>query len=297
MEKLTRENLYSLEKYAEIRSQFRAQIMAHKKERKVPIGPHATLYFEDRLTIQYQIQEIRKREQMLGLPKKKLVETGYYRLERIHDAYRKYSVKETSSNDRKTILIAPSWGPSNVIESYGDELSDMLLNAGYNVIVRPHPETARRSRKLLNKLKNKYGNNEAFKLELSISSDDSVLGADLLICDCSGIALEYALGTERPVLFLDTPIKIKNDNYAELRIKPFELSIRSEIGNVLSPEKLGEVPSVIAEMITDTSGYKQRLSELREKHIFSFGESSKISSEHIIKLADARIESYQERSV
>lgn len=64
MEKLTRENLYSLEKYAEIRSQFRAQIMAHKKERKVPIGPHATLYFEDRLTIQYQIQEMLRIERI-----------------------------------------------------------------------------------------------------------------------------------------------------------------------------------------------------------------------------------------
>lgn len=58
MRKLTPSDLYTLEKYIEIRPQFRAQVMAHKRNRQVPIGFHATLYFEDRLTIQYQIQEM-----------------------------------------------------------------------------------------------------------------------------------------------------------------------------------------------------------------------------------------------
>ena len=51
MEKLTRNDLYSLEDYAENRAGFRTQVMAHKKHRMVHIGPVATLYFEDRLTI------------------------------------------------------------------------------------------------------------------------------------------------------------------------------------------------------------------------------------------------------
>ncbi|CAB1074817.1 Hypothetical protein i Rubrerythrin cluster [Olavius algarvensis Delta 1 endosymbiont] len=64
MKKLTREDLYSLEKYAEIRPEFRARVIDHKKKRNVPIGPHATLYFEDRLTIQYQIQEMLRIERI-----------------------------------------------------------------------------------------------------------------------------------------------------------------------------------------------------------------------------------------
>ena len=64
MQKLTRDDLYSLEKYAETRGEFRAQVMAHKKNRQVAIGPHATLYFEDRLTIQYQIQEMLRVERI-----------------------------------------------------------------------------------------------------------------------------------------------------------------------------------------------------------------------------------------
>lgn len=64
MQKLTRSDLYSLEQYAEKRPEFRAQVMAHKKNRRVPIGNHATLYFEDRLTMQYQIQEMLRIERI-----------------------------------------------------------------------------------------------------------------------------------------------------------------------------------------------------------------------------------------
>lgn len=64
MKKLTRDDLYSLEKYAEVRPGLRTQVMAHKKNRQVAIGPNATLYFEDRLTMQYQVQEMLRIERI-----------------------------------------------------------------------------------------------------------------------------------------------------------------------------------------------------------------------------------------
>lgn len=64
MQKLTRDDLYSLEKYSAMRSQFRAEVMEHKKNRQVPVGPNATLYFEDRLIMQYQIQEMLRAERI-----------------------------------------------------------------------------------------------------------------------------------------------------------------------------------------------------------------------------------------
>lgn len=64
MEKLTREDLFSLEKYAEVRGEFRAKVMAHKRQRQVQVGPHARLYFEDRLTMHYQIQEMLRIERI-----------------------------------------------------------------------------------------------------------------------------------------------------------------------------------------------------------------------------------------
>ena len=61
---LTHDQLFSLEQYARQRPEFRAKVMAHKKNRQVPVGPNATLYFEDRLTMQYQVQEMLRLERM-----------------------------------------------------------------------------------------------------------------------------------------------------------------------------------------------------------------------------------------
>ena len=64
MEKLTRDELYSLEDYARARPEFRSHVMTHKRDRRVTLGPYATLYFEDRMTVQYQIQEMLRVERI-----------------------------------------------------------------------------------------------------------------------------------------------------------------------------------------------------------------------------------------
>lgn len=64
MNKLTRGDLLSLETYAEVRPEFRARVMAHKRNRQLPIGPNATLYFEDTLTMHYQVQEMLRAERI-----------------------------------------------------------------------------------------------------------------------------------------------------------------------------------------------------------------------------------------
>jgi hypothetical protein len=64
MSKLSHDDLYSLEEYSRIRPEFRARVMAHKQHRRLPIGEHATLYFEDALTMQYQVQEMLRIERI-----------------------------------------------------------------------------------------------------------------------------------------------------------------------------------------------------------------------------------------
>lgn len=64
MSVLSRADLWSLEEYAELRPSFRSEVMAHKKNRQLALGEHARLYFEDRLTIKYQIQEMLRIEKV-----------------------------------------------------------------------------------------------------------------------------------------------------------------------------------------------------------------------------------------
>lgn len=234
----------------------------------------------------HQVEEIRRFEKANGLPPKQLMEAGYYRLERIYKAYQEYKERASSSGSGKTVLIAPSWGEENILESFGQKLVGLLLDAGYRVIVRPHPETVRRSPRLIKELKSLYSANPGFVLELSVRSDDSLLEADVMICDCSGVALEYSLGTERPVLFLDVPVKVKNRRYRELGLEPLELELRSEIGLLVSPDNLEEVNRIIPQLMTEVDEYRSRIRELRDKYVYNFGSSSEVGVRYILRLLD-----------
>ena len=64
MQKLTRDDLFSLERYAEERDAFRSKVLQHKRDRRLYLGTNAALYFEDRLTMQYQVQEMLRIEKI-----------------------------------------------------------------------------------------------------------------------------------------------------------------------------------------------------------------------------------------
>jgi hypothetical protein len=64
MDKLTHDDLYTLEAYEKLRSEFRARVMEHKQHRRLPLGDHVMLIFEDRLTMQYQVQEMLRAEKI-----------------------------------------------------------------------------------------------------------------------------------------------------------------------------------------------------------------------------------------
>ena len=245
--------------------------------------PDAFNHYDSILCVgDHHMEELRKYEEMKGLPQKQLVTGGYYRLERIYDKCKKYLRTPSSEKYKVTVLIAPSWGKGNILESFGELLVAMLLDRDFNVIIRPHPETVKRTPELLDAIKEKYGDNKALTIESSVTTDDALLKSDVLICDCSGVALEYAFGTERPVLFLDVPLKIRNENYRELGIKPVELFLRSELGVIVSPEKMESVPERIETLILEKEKYGERISLLREKYVYVFGLASQVGAEHIL---------------
>ncbi|MFQ5982902.1 MAG: DUF3501 family protein [Woeseiaceae bacterium] len=64
MQKLSKEDLYSLESYDQVREEFREKVREHKRDRRLSLGTNATLYFEDTLTMQYQVQEMLRIERI-----------------------------------------------------------------------------------------------------------------------------------------------------------------------------------------------------------------------------------------
>lgn len=230
----------------------------------------------------YQMKEIRRDEALRNLPEKELVEGGYYRVERVYRAAQELGIGASNQQSRRCVLVAPSWAAHNVLEEHGIALAESLLAADYEVIMRPHPETNKRHPDLVNEFAGHFEADDRVTVERSVVSDESLLRADVLITDWSGIAQEYAFGTERPVLYLDVPRKVHNDRYEELGLEPFEASIRSKVGLVFPTSEIPNIDQAIDRLIRERDQYRDQIKELREKNLFCFGRSGEVGARHIL---------------
>ena len=145
----------------------------------------------------HQIAEIRKTEELYGLPAKVLVQAGYHRLERIRESFSRHC-GSAKKNDPPIILVAPTWSKGNLIELYGLATVEAVRASGYEVVLRLHPEMVKRKPDLVAALRDRFRGDGLVRLETSVAGDESLLEADLLVTDWSGIAVEYAFGTGRP---------------------------------------------------------------------------------------------------
>ena len=100
----------------------------------------------------YHVNEIRETEKKYGLKEKKLVECGYGRLDDLLHIVKNRDPKKNSKNKRKIILVAPSWGKNGLIETKGEYVVQTLLDSGFNVILRPHPMTIKKSNNIIQKI-------------------------------------------------------------------------------------------------------------------------------------------------
>ena len=216
----------------------------------------------------HQIREIRKREELYGLKPKKLIEVGYYRLEKLCEAYKKYNKESNGVN----VLVAPTWGPTNLVEICSRELLEVLAKEGYKVTLRLHPETVKR---------NKFADYDGVTLETSVVGMNSLIEADILITEWSGIGLKYAFGTERPVIFIDTPPKVRNPKYKELGIEPVEALLRNKIGVIVPLNELSRIPGIVKDFMADREMYRETIAGLRKEYVFNFGTSSKVGADYI----------------
>jgi YidC/Oxa1 family membrane protein insertase len=231
----------------------------------------------------HHVEELRREEALDGLPPKNLIEIGYPRLDRIWADHRLHTPKPRAADSKGLVLIAPSWGPSNILETCIGALIEALSSAGYAVVVRPHPELLKRNPGLIRRIRNDIRRHPKAAMELELLSDRTLHDADVLVTDWSGIALEYALGTERPVMFIDVPRKVWNPEYEKWNIEPLEAAVREQIGLVMNPQDLGQVAERIGWLIAYKETFRERILQVRSRCVFNFGRSAEAAADYIQK--------------
>lgn len=227
--------------------------------------------------------EIRQMEELYGTRRKTLVETGYVLLDQMITEY-----NEDKSNNDKTVLIAPSWQPDNIIDVCIEKMLDILADTKYKVVVRPHPQQVRHEKQRFEDMVEKYKIYENIEIQTDFSSNFTVMNADLIITDWSDIAFEYAFTTLKPVLFIDTPMKVMNSDYDKIEIKPINIALRNVIGESLAVEDIGELNAVVSRLIADRDKYHDIIKKTRAEHIFNIGKSKILSGKYIMKVLHFR---------
>ena len=233
----------------------------------------------------HQVREIRRREELKGLPEKQLFDYGHPRLEKVIEEGRDY-IPQERSGEPPVLLIAPTWGETSIFNSCGEELIAILLNAGYRVIMRPHYQSNRQTPEVIAGLRSAFEGQERFEYIGQQGETDSILRSDLLVCDWSAMALEYGMGLEKPVLFIDVARRIRNPNWKELGIEAIENTMREQLGEIVRPDALEEAPAAVERLLAQPERFRGAMQKLRETCVFRLGHSVADGAAEIARLAD-----------
>jgi len=262
---------------------FHSMFSVHSYLRKDAINNYDTIFCVG----DHHVKEIRETEKVYGLKSKKLVSYGFPRLDDLLLQKRNHSIVTQSKN---LVLITPSYGDNNLLEICGIELIDILLKSNFKVLLRPHFKILIESKKLIESINEKFGNNPNFILEKGVIPLDLFHSSMCLISDWSGISLEYAFTFEQPVIFIDVPKKILNPDSSDISLEPIEISIRNKIGHIVSPKNLEKIPKLITSSYENDKNISEQIKSIRSKTVFNICNSAKIGANYIQKLNDEIIE-------
>ena len=196
----------------------------------------------------YQVKQIRQMEAKRELPAKDLKLVGIPYMDDM--AARLDSVGKAEAHER-TVLLAPSWGDSALFGVYGGKIIEKLLETGYHVIVRPHPQSFKSEKELMDKLMEKFPNSD--KLEWNRDSDnfEVLRRSDILISDFSGVTFDFSLIYDKPVIYTTPNFDLGPYDAWWMEEPLWTTTILPQIGAELTEDKMDSLKELIDTCIED----------------------------------------------
>ena len=228
---------------------------------------------------EYQISEIRLREKLSNLKPKKLINNGYIYFDYLKD-------KINLSNKSDEILVAPSWNKNrlNFINEDFEEIITNLLNKGFKVRFRPHPETLKRAKALMKLYKEKFESSN-FIFDDNSENLESLNKAKFLITDNSGISIEYMMIFKKPVIFYNDFDKIHNEEFKIYNnLEPLEDMIKKKFGYEFNKHEIRNISHII-EMASENFD-KYEIDNFLEKNFYNYGKTIEYFEKNFSKICN-----------
>lgn len=191
---------------------------------------------------EFQATQVRQLEELRHLPEKELPMIGLPHMDALRE--RLLSAGEIPSHP-VTVLLAPSWGPSSILNRFGSKMIDALLKTGYHIIIRPHPQSYTSEKDMLEELMSKYPSDDHLEWDKSNDNFEVLRRSDILISDFSGVIFDYSLVFDKPIIYADTTFDKGPYDAWWLNDEMWTFSILPKLGKQLTTENFEKVGELI----------------------------------------------------
>lgn len=237
----------------------------------------------------HQESDIRELEALRGLPAKEIVKVG---IPFMDEMAARLQNEGPAPEHPRTVLLAPTWGPSAIFSVHGGKIIDDLLKTGYHVIIRPHPQSFSSEKELMDKLMQEYPESEQLEWNQDRDNFDVLRRSDVLISDFSGVVFDFSLIYDKPVIYTDPNFDISPYDAWFLSHPLWTFSALPRIGQELKPDS--DIKALIDTCIEDER-YARGRQEVRNEIWAHYGEGAKRAADFVMQKYDELTRENDER--
>ena len=223
-------------------------------------------------------RQIRKLEEMRGLPAKDLHMCGIPYMDEM--VKRLKASGETPAHER-TVLIAPTWGETSLFNKFKGEIIKALLDTGYHVIVRPHPQSFTAEKELMDSLMKEFPESDQLEWNRDRDNFEVLKRSDILISDFSGVVFDFALVYDKPVIYTDTEFDTSAYDLWWLDEDIWTLSALPKLGKMITADNLSDIKNLIDSCIESDEFAKGR-EEVRNECWQEYGNGTKNTVDYMV---------------
>lgn len=194
------------------------------------------------LSGEYQRDDVRALEALRGLPEK---EIGMIGIPYMDEMAARREREEAAGGHPRTVLLAPSWGPSAILARYGGKIIDALLKTGYHVIIRPHPQSFVSEAEMIGRLTAEYPESDRLEWNRDRDNFDVLRRSDVLVSDFSGVVFDFALVWDKPVIYTDPDFDLSPYDAWWLDRPLWTASALPRLGERLTDEGVANIKELI----------------------------------------------------
>ena len=245
-----------------------------------------SLDYYDAVLLVGKIEElsIRALEKLRNLSAKELVPAGLPYMDELLKRVTPAGEKQFEKENEVTVLLAPSWGKKGFLNYYDIDFIELLAKKQFNLIIRPHPQSWKVEKDLLQNIKKKLDKYKNITWDLNPDNSGSLQAADILISDVSAIRYDFALVCHKP--FITLPIPISKETLEEYEIadmeKPWVEEAFREIGYgyTLKNDEFAQLDIIIMKILREKDN--EAIKAFQNKYLYNLGNSGKAVAEYLI---------------